>query len=372
MSYEFLQILWFILIAVLWAGYLVLEGFDFGVGMLLHWLPKNTRERRLMLNTIGPHWDGNEVWLLTAGGATFAAFPAWYATMFSGFYLALFVILVVLILRIVAIEWRGKISNPAWGARWDWIHTVSAWIATFLWGVAFANLVQGMNVIVVERGTWTQIPADQVASMTGAEAAHYMPGGFSGFFSLLTPFTILGGLVTVGLFLTHGAIFIALKTAGDLQRRATEAAKKFSIVSLVVAAVWAIWAQLGHGGHWLGWVGLVGAAVALVGVVLATQAEREGWAFIANAVAAVFAVVLIFSTMYPYVMKSSVDEAYSLTIAAASSSEQTLPVMTLVALTLVPVVLVYMAWTYWIFRRRLTVDLVPEQNAGLAREVSAH
>ncbi|SEA54148.1 cytochrome d ubiquinol oxidase subunit II [Bowdeniella nasicola] len=365
MSHEFLQILWFILIAVLWAGYLVLEGFDFGVGMLLRWLPNNAKERRLMLNSIGPHWDGNEVWLLTAGGATFAAFPEWYATMFSGFYLALFVILVVLILRIVAIEWRGKISDVVWTERWDWIHTVSAWVATFLWGVAFANLVQGVRMEVVARGTWEAIPPAEITQGTLANAVHVMPGGFSGFFSLLTPYTILGGLVTCALFLTHGAIFLALKTEGDLQQRAIALSKKASIASLVIAGVFAVIAQLVYGGHWLGWIGLVVAAVALVGVVLATHAEREGWAFIGNAVAAIFAVVLIFSTMYPNALKSSIDPAYNLTIWDASSSEKTLPVMTIVALTLVPVVLAYIAWSYWIFRKRLTVDHIPDENAGL-------
>lgn len=365
MSHEFLQVLWFILIAVLWAGYLVLEGFDFGVGMLLRYLPNNERERRLMLNTIGPHWDGNEVWLLTAGGATFAAFPAWYATMFSGFYLALFVILLALILRIVAIEWRGKISDPTWTNRWDWIHTISAWIPAVLWGVAFANLVQGMQITIVERNTWTQIPAAEVGPDVLATGVHMMPGGFAGFFSLLSVFTILGGLVTATLFLTHGAIFVALKTEGELQKRAENLAKPLSLVTTVLAAVWVLWAQLAYSSQPLGWIPLIVAALALVGVVVTTHMAREGWAFICNMVAAIGAVAFIFTAMAPTVMKSAIDPAYSLTLWDASSSEKTLPIMTIVALTLVPVVLAYIAWTYWVFRKRLTVDHVPEQNAGL-------
>lgn len=365
MNYEFLQVLWFILIAVLWAGYLTLEGFDFGVGMLLEWLPKNDKERRLALNTIGPHWDGNEVWLLTAGGATFAAFPEWYATMFSGFYLALFVILVFLILRICAIEWRGKISDPTWVARWDWIHCISAWVPSVLWGVAFANLVQGMQVEVRTSRTWELVPVDQMGPDTLATAVHVMPGGFAGFFSLLSIFTILGGVVTAALFVTHGAIFLALKTEGDLQRRAINLAKPASLVTTVVTAVWAIWAQLAYSNQPLSWIPLILTALALVAVVLTTRMEREGWAFIANAVAAVGAVAFIFTAMAPNVMKSAIDPAYSLTLWDASSSEKTLPVMTVVALTLVPVVLVYIAWTYWVFRKRLSVDNIPDENAGL-------
>ena len=209
-----LPVLWFILIAVLWTGYLVLEGFDFGVGMLLRILGRGETERRTMVRTIGPHWDGNEVWLLTAGGATFAAFPEWYATMFSGMYLALFVILVALIVRICAIEWRTKIDSQQWRDRMDTAHMVSSWVPSILWGVAFANLVQGMEIEVV----------DGVHQLTG------------GFFSLLTPFTIVGGLVTLGAFLTHGATFLALKTTGDLRERSRALALKLSVVTIVVGA----------------------------------------------------------------------------------------------------------------------------------------
>ena len=197
-----IQLLWFSVVAVLWIGYLALEGFDFGVAMLLKVLPKTSKERRVALSSIGPHWDGNEVWVLTAGGATFAAFPEWYATMFSGMYLALMLILVCLIVRVCAIEWRKMIDTEAWRNRWDTAHTVSAWVVSFLWGVAFANLVQGMHIEVGHYDDGAFVPvAPQDAASSLADNYHYLTGGF---FSLITPFTVLGGIVTVSLFLSHG------------------------------------------------------------------------------------------------------------------------------------------------------------------------
>lgn len=336
-----LPVLWFILIAVLWTGYLVLEGFDFGVGMLLHGLGRGDGDRRLMVRTIGPHWDGNEVWLITAGGATFAAFPEWYATMFSGFYVPLFVILLALIVRIAAIEWREKIDDAAWRQRWDRAHGVTAWVAAVLWGVAFANLVQGMEIEVV----------DGVHQLTG------------GFVSLLTPFTLLGGLVTASLFLTHGAVFVALKTDGQMRARARRLAQPLAVVSLVVAGGWGLWAQLAYSAHTLTWVPLLLAAAGLLGTVLAVRARRDGWAFGGVGVATVGAVGLIFGTMYPAVMKSSIDPAFSLTISDAAATTATLQIMSVVALILVPVVLAYQGWTFWVFRTRLTAhDLGTDQG----------
>ncbi|MGV8964824.1 MAG: cytochrome d ubiquinol oxidase subunit II [Cellulomonas sp.] len=327
-----LSLLWFLLLAVLWTGYLVLEGFDFGIGMLLKPFARDENERRVMLRTVGPIWDGNEVWLLTAGGATFAAFPEWYATMFSGFYLALLLILVALIVRICAFEWRQKIDSPVWRNRWDWAHTFGAWIPSVLWGVAFANLVQGMQIEIIDGN-------------------HQLTGGF---FSLITPFTLLGGVTTAALFLTHGAVFLALKTDGDIRVRAGKLAEKLSIASLLIAAVWAVWAQLAFSSNVFSWLPLVVAALALVGVVLAARARREGWAFTLNAVAIAGAVALIFSIMYPNVMPSSLNADWSLTIVQASSSEATLKVMSVVALVMVPIVLAYQGWTLWVFRARLT------------------
>lgn len=365
---EFLPVLWFILIAVLWIGYLCLEGFDFGVGMLMPILGKSDKDKRVMLNTIGPHWDGNEVWLLTAGGATFAAFPQWYATMFSGMYLALVVILLFLIVRICAIEWRGKIDDPAWRKNWDQGHTVAAWGTSLLWGVAFANLVQGMKIEVVtltdparrvyETVDPSQIPADGALP---PEFTHQLVGGF---FSLLTPFTILGGLVTLSLFLTHGAIFTALKTTGDLQARSEKLAAKLSMISLGVTAVWAIIAWVFYANKWAG-IPLLLAALALAATTLFALKGDELKAFIANFVAIAFAVVFIFVAIFPNVMKSSIDDAYSLTISQAAAAHHTLVIMTGAAVVFVPIVLGYTIWSYKVFARRISNEELPDKPAGL-------
>ena len=325
--------LWFVLIAVLWAGYLVLEGFDFGVGMLLPVLGRNDKERRVVINTIGPVWDGNEVWLLTAGGATFAAFPEWYATLFSGFYLPLLLILLALIIRGVSFEYRGKIADARWAAWADRGIIIGSWVPAVLWGVAFANLVAGVEL----------------------DANHEFVGGF---FSLLTPFTLLGGLVTLSLFLLHGAVFLALKTDGEIRTRATGLARTFALVATVLAGGWAVWAQVAYSVTWT-WAAVAVAAACLVGVVVATRKEREGWAFTLSGVTLVAAVVLIFGSMFPDVMPA-LDPANSLTIHNASSTDYTLTVMTWVAVALVPVVLLYQGWTYWVFKKRLTVEHIPD------------
>ena len=327
---------WFILIAVLWTGYLVLEGFDFGVGMLMPMVSKNDQGRRVALNTIGPVWDGNEVWLLTAGGATFAAFPEWYATLFSGFYLPLLMILVALIVRAVAIEYRGKIDDVAWRRRWDWAIIGSAWIPSILWGVAFANIVRG-------------VPINEDFTYTG------------GFFTLLGPFALLGGLTTLAIFLSHGAIFLSLKTDGEIRDRSQEFAKKFSLAALVIAAVWAIWAQLAYSVTWT-WAAVAVAALGLATAWWFSRAEKFGIAFGANAIAIVGAVVLIFGSLYPDVMPSSTSPDFSLTVDNASSSSYTLTVMSWVAVILTPIVLAYQAWSYWVFRRRLSVSDIPEHK----------
>ncbi|WP_136519490.1 MULTISPECIES: cytochrome d ubiquinol oxidase subunit II [Cellulomonas] len=333
-----LPVIWFLLIAVLWTGYLVLEGFDFGVGMLLAVLPRGDRarrekERRLLINTVGPVWDGNEVWLLTAGGATFAAFPEWYATLFSGFYLPLFLILLALIVRVVAFEWRGKIDDDRWRAWADRALMVGSFVPSLLWGVAFANLVRGVEL----------------------DADHQYVGGF---LALLSPFALLGGLVTLSLFLTHGAVFLAMKVDGDMRERAATFASRSSVVTLVAAGTWAVWAQLAYSVAWT-WAAVLVAAAALLTVVRATRARREGVAFTASAVAIVAAVVLIFGSMFPAVMPA-LDPANSLTVENASSTDYTLTVMTWVAAVLTPLVLLYQGWTYWVFRKRLTLEHIPE------------
>lgn len=349
-----LYILWFILVAVLWIGYLALEGFDFGVGMLLRILPKNETERRQALTTIGPHWDGNEVWLLTAGGATFAAFPAWYGTMFAGMYLALFVILVCLIVRICALEWRSKINSPKWLSAWDWAHTISAWIPALLWGVAFANLLQGMNIVVYKQGTTELIAPDQVAAYSAEHPiTHELLGGLLG---LLSPYTILGGLVTLTLFLTHGAIYLALKTKGNLQRNAMAASKPLSLASLVVAAVFVIWTQFAYANTLLTWIPLLLAAVCLLAVAYFAFVEREGMAFACNFAGIAMAVVFIFGVLFPNALKSSVAPEYSLTLAQASGTAGTHVIMTVAAVIFVPIVLGYTIWSYWVFKKRVSSE----------------
>src|ERR1051325_1225718 len=215
MSYEFLQILWFILIAILWIGFFFLEGFDLGVGMLLPFLGKKDTERRAIINSIGSVWDGNEVWLLTAGGATFAAFPEWYATMFSGFYLALFLLVIGLILRGISFEYRSKDSNPVWRNRFDWMIAIGSFIPSLLLGTAFANLVHGVP-----------INADKI--YTG------------NLFALLNPFGLIGGVTMVSVFLLHGANFLTLKLDGDLRERARALSKKlytFAATMVVLLAI---------------------------------------------------------------------------------------------------------------------------------------
>ncbi len=361
-----LSVLWFILIAVLWIGYLTLEGFGFGVGMIYKFVAKDERERRALLGTIGPHWDGNEVWLLTAGGATFAAFPEWYGTLFSGAYLVLFLILLALIVRVCAIEWRGKINSDTWRARWDWAHTISAWLPAILWGAAFANLVQGMQIEVVEVASRKVVPVSEALAAQSAGtlipgASHEITGGF---WSLITPFTLLGGLVTCSLFLTHGALFAALKTAGDLSKRCSALALKLGVVSTVLTALWALWAQLAYSATPASWIGLVLAALFLVASLYLNLRGRQGLAFATHFGAIAFAVVFIFLAITPDIMRSAINPAYSLTISQGASADVTLMIMTAAAVVFVPVVLVYTIWSYKVFAKRINAEKI-DPNAGL-------
>jgi len=327
-----LNTVWFILIAVLFIGYFFLEGFDYGVGILLPFLAKDDRDRRVLINTIGPHWDGNEVWLITAGGAIFAAFSGWYATLFSGFYLALVLMLVGLIVRGVALEFRSKDENPTWRAMWDWLIFVGSLLPALLWGVALANIVRG-------------VPIDANKNYVG------------NFFTLLNPYALLGGLTTLVGFTLHGAIFITLKTANDLAEKAHDAANTLwrpavvLIFALMIASYLAtdIFTRLGvnPGPVPLG----AGAALLSVGWFLRTR--RYGWAFAFHGLSISLMVITAFMGLYPRVMVSSLDPRYSLTIYNASSSPYTLQVMTIVALVLVPIVLLYQGWSYYVFRQRI-------------------
>ena len=329
-----LSVVWFVLIAVLWIGYFVLEGFDFGVGMLVPILGKDDRERRVVINTIGPVWDGNEVWLLVAGGATFAAFPEWYATLFSGFYLPLLLILIALILRNVAFDYRGKRNELAWRRRWDRCIIVGSFAPALLWGVAFGNIVRG-------------VPLD---------ADHEYVGGF---FNLLNPFALLFGLVTLSVFLTHGAIFVALKTDGVIRERANALAAKIGLVAAGLAVVLLVWLNLAHG-DLLSVIASAVAAVGLVGGLLANRAGREGWAFVGTAAAIAFFVAAAFLALFPDVMPSYPNPEHSLTIGNASSTPYTLTIMTWAAVILTPVVIAYQAWTYWVFRKRISVHHIAD------------
>ncbi|HRW38567.1 MAG TPA: cytochrome d ubiquinol oxidase subunit II [Aquihabitans sp.] len=328
-----LSTFWFLLLGVLWTGYFFLEGFDFGVGMLLHPLGRDETERRVLINTIGPVWDGNEVWLLTAGGATFAAFPNWYATLFSGFYLPLFLILVALILRGVAFEYRGKVDSDAWRRRWDLAIAFGSWVPSILWGVAFANIVRG-------------VPIDEAGDFTG------------NLLTLLNPFGLLGGVVTASLFLLHGLHFVTLKTEGEIHERAKAMSERIAIVPIVAGATFLIWNQVARGEGWT-WAPVLVAAVALVASVVATRAHRDGWAFVLTGLAIAAAVLALFGSLYPNVMPSTTDPAFNLTVENASSTPYTLKVMSWVAVIMTPVVLLYQAWSYWVFRKRIGSHHIP-------------
>jgi cytochrome d ubiquinol oxidase subunit II len=326
-----LETLWFVLICVLWIGYFVLEGYDFGVGMLVRRLGRDQTERRMVLHSIGPYWDGNEVWLLVAGGATFAAFPHWYATLFSGFYLALFLILVALILRNVGFEFWGKDDRPGWRRAWEWIIVAGSALPAFLWGVGWANIVDG----------------------TPIDARHEYTGTL---LDLLGPFALAGGVATLLLFLAHGAIFLSLRTTGELSERAQRFARGAVPAATVAVAGFLAWSLVAQDGR----DGIEGAsaALAVAAVVLAlgaslTVGRRPMLAFGLTSAVIIALFASLFVDLFPYAMVSSTDPAYSLTLADAASTPYTLKVMTVVAVVLVPVVLLYQGWTYWVFRARL-------------------
>ncbi len=344
-----LQTLWFILIAVLWSGYFLLEGFDFGVGMLLPVLPRDERERQVMFETIGPVWDGNEVWLVVAAGATFAAFPAWYATMFSGFYIALLLVLFFLIVRVVSFEWRTKSDSPRWRAVWLWANTVGSLGAALIWGVALANLLYG-------------VPIDS-------------SGDFAGDFAdLFSAYTVLAGIAAVLLFAFHGATFLTLRTRGELCERAVRAARRLSIVAGLVTSgflTWTVAVAIDRNDKDV-LPPLVPAAIGVAALVLAiafVYLRHSGWAFTMTALAAVALVATLFTSLYPRLMVSSTDFANSLTVDADAAAHYTLKVLTVVALIFVPLVLVYQSWTYHVFRERvggeeLDVPAAPETRGS--------
>lgn len=327
-----LNAFWFILITILFIGYFFLEGFDYGVGMLLPFLGKNDEERRTIVASIGPFWDGNEVWLLTAGGAIFAAFPNWYATLFSGFYLALVFMLVALIVRGVAFEFRNRDARPAWRAFWDWMIFTGSALPGFLWGVAISNIILG-------------VPIDAHMNYVG------------GFWNLLNPYALLGGLAFVALFILHGSIFLNLKLEGELLERAHRAASRFWLPAVVLVLLYVVIGYFvtdvfGRLGVDPG-IAALGAGAALLSAGWFVAARRSGWAFLMTGLTIALSTLAIFQGLFPRVMISSLNPAWNLTVYNASSSPYTLTVMSWLAIGFVPVVLAYQAWNYWVFRKRL-------------------
>jgi len=328
-----LELLWFCLIAILWAGYFLLEGFDFGVGMLLPFLPRGEEDRKAMLNTIGPVWDGNEVWLIVAGGATFAAFPAWYATMFSGFYVALLLVLCFLIIRVVSFEWRSKSESSGWRSLWTWANAIGSAGASLVWGVGLSCLVSG-------------VPIDSDGDYAGT------------FWDLFSPYTVFAGLAVVLLFVFHGATFLTLRTVGLLRDRADVVARRLALPAAGLAAVFLVWTvvvAMDRNDKDL-FPPVLPAALGIVALLLALVflfRGRNARAFAMTGLGAISVVATLFVSLYPRVMVSSPDFENSLTVDGAASSHYALAVMSVVALIFVPVVLAYQGWTYYVFRRRV-------------------
>jgi len=330
-----LESLWFGLIATLFIGFFFLEGFDFGVGMLARFLGKNDTERRVIINTIGPFWDGNEVWLITAGGAMFAAFPNWYASLFSGFYMALFIMLIALIGRGVSFEFRSKLTNQKWRNTWDWVIFFGSMLPPLLWGVALANLMRG-------------VPIDANQNYVGS------------FRDLISIYSVMGGIAIVLLFLLHGALFITLKTEGDIKDRANAFALKIgkwtsaALFLFVILSYFETDMFTGQGIN-PGSVPIL-AGFALLSVHFFIKAGRNGWGFIMTGATIVLSTVTVFMCLFPNVMISSLNPDWSLTIYNTASNAYTLKVMTIVAVTVLPLVIAYQTWNYWVFRKRVTIN----------------
>jgi cytochrome bd ubiquinol oxidase subunit II len=327
-----LNTLWFIFIAVLYTGFFVLEGFDFGVGILLPFLGKNDLQRRTIINTIGPHWDGNEVWLIAAGGATFAAFPEWYATLFSGFYLPLFFVLIGLIIRGVAFEFRSKDDHPLWRNLWDWCIFAGSLLPAILLPIAFANLVRG-------------IPIDANMQYVG------------GFFNLLNPFALLAALTMIVLIIMHGASFLSIKTTGEIEQKAKELVHWLWLLVVLLLVIFLITFFIVTGEWQRINFAIIFPLVAVTASLLVGYFLRKGQfgrVFITTCVTVAFVVLTIFAMLYPQVMVSSLNPLWSLTIQNAASTPYTLRLMTIVTLILLPIVLLYQGWSYWVFRNRVS------------------
>jgi cytochrome d ubiquinol oxidase subunit II len=343
-----LEEVWFVVIAVLWSGYFLLEGFDFGVGILLPVLPRDEHERGLMFQSIGPVWDGNEVWLVVAAGATFAAFPAWYATLFSGFYVALLLILVLLIVRVVSFEWRERHDGARWRAAWLWANTIGSIGASFLWGVALANFVEG-------------VPLD---------SSHVFTGGIVDLFSL---YTVTAGLAVVAMFALHGGTYLTLRMTGDFQRRASAIARRLAIPAAVLGIGIVAWTVLvAHDNNDRALLptavpAVLTAAVLILALVF-TRTGKGGWAFATTGLAAIGFIATIFTGLYPRVLVSSPTFDNSLTISNSATGHYALQVISVAAAIFTPLILVYQGWTYYVLRTRLGGDHATAAYGSLGEE----
>ena len=328
-----LPTLWFIVLAFLWTGYLFLEGFDLGVGMLMKLMGRSEKDRRVMLNTIGPVWDGNEVWLITAGAMTFATFPLWYAALFSALYLPLVLVLLGLIFRAVSIEYRGKHNDDRWRSRWDWAMALGSFVSAFGVGAALAL-------------TTTGLPLNENGDRVG------------GAFAWFNGYAVLGGLAVVAFCLVHACVFLALKTRGDVEVRARRAVVRWLPLGVLPMAAWAIVVLL-QNGKALTLIPLVLAVLAVALSWIMARRGRDGWSFIYMGLFLVAGVFTIFASVYPNVLPSTLDPAWSLTVDNASSSDYTLTVISWVSLFGLPLVVLYQGWTYWVFRKRITAEAIP-------------
>jgi len=333
-----LHTIWFVLVAFFWVGFFVLEGFDFGVGVLHTIVGKTDAEREVALSTIGPWWDGNEVWLIVAGAGTFAAFPLWYATMFSALYLALLLVLFALMARGVSLEFKGKSENPRWRGTWKWCTTLGSLLIPLLLGVGLGDLLVGLPI----------------------NSNHDYTGNF---FDLLTPYGLWTGLTLLGLCLLHGASFLKLRTTDALRERSRGVARPLGWAAIALVIGWVIWTRNIAGGADV--PGPV-EALAVIAVMFAARAavtDYDGWAFAASAVAIAATVGSIFIDLYPNVMVSSTNTAYNLTVNNAASGHYALTVMTVVAVIFVPVVLIYQGWSFHVFHGRIKGPSTPEPTA---------
>jgi cytochrome d ubiquinol oxidase subunit II len=334
---------WFIVLTVLWAGFLVLEGFDFGVGMLHGVVGRDEAGRRVTIGTIGPVWDGNEVWLIVAAAGMFAAFPGWYATMFSGFYLIFLLLLAALIARGVSFEFRGRRESPRWRRTWDAAMTGGSLLAPLLIGVALGNLLHGVPI-----GT------DQ--EYTGSVV------------DLLNGYSLFTGVTVVLLCLLHGATFMALKTGGEVHQRAVRVARRLAPVTAAAVLGFAIWTVASADNGVTASLPAVVAVLAVAAAAWLVGRDRDGLAFAATASTMAAVVVSIFVALYPRVMVSTLGAGTDLTVTNTASSSYTLRLMTIIAAIFLPVVLAYQGWTYYVFRRRIGAAPAAAAPTSSARE----